>query len=369
VGTVSKEILEQFRNGGTGLRILVIRLGAMGDILRTLPAVRAIKKVAPDIAIWWACDDRWSQVLEHHPDLDGILPLPRKKMDRERGGVFGWLRVARSTRDYRSLLRRNQFTLSMDFHGNLRSGLVGILAGAPLRIGYAGHQQKEGNHLLTNCHVPSGERRVSRMVRNLSLISQVGIQGRTQLDAGLPVLPGPDREAEKIVASLLTAGPPYVLISPGVSAAQAYKKPPAELLAAAAIALQRRGIGVLVTWGPGEKPDAEKVAELSGHAAIVVPQVDLPVLFHLIRRAILFIGGDTGPLHVACAVGTPVLGIYGPTDPVVNAPWTEINETVFPPAREYTGIKKIDRDAGGFEGLSVQQVQDALSRLLHQIGV
>jgi len=325
--------------------------------------------MAPDSSIWWACDDRWSQVLEHHPDLDGILPLPRKKMDHERKGVLGWLRVARSTLAYRTTLRKKDFTLSLDFHGNFRSGLVGILAGAPLRIGYAGHQQKEGNHLLTNLHVPSEERRVSRMERNLSLITPFGVHAGSQLDGGLPVLPGPDEEAEKIVTSLLTAGPPYVLISPGASAAQAYKKPPAELLAAAATTLRNRGIGVLVTWGPGEKPDAEKVVELSNQAAILVPQVDLPVLFHLIRRAVLLIGGDTGPLHVACAVGTPVLGIYGPTDPVVNAPWIEPHETVFPPSREYTGIKKIDRNAGGFQGVTEQQVQDALGKLLHRIGV
>ena len=207
------------------------------------------------------------------------------------------------------------------------------------------------------------------MERNFSLTAPLGVRIGPQPGGGLPVLPGPDEEAENIVAGLLPSGPPYVLISPGASTSQAYKRPPTELLAAAATHLQDRGIGVLVTWGPGEREDAEKVAALSNQAAVVVPLVDLPVLFHLIRRAVLFIGGDTGPLHVACAVGTPVLGIYGPTDPVVNAPWSVPHEAVFPPERKYSGIKRIDRNAGRFQGLSEQQLINALGKLLHRIGL
>ncbi len=357
MGTVSKEALQ---------RILVIRLGAMGDILRTLPAVRSIRKALPDASIWWACDDRWSQVLESHPDLDGILPFPRARLDALTGPVESFRKIG-PVLAYRRQLRERKFTLSLDFHGNLRSGVVGRLAGAPLRVGFAGHQQKEGNRLLTNFHVPSRDRRMSRIDRNFLLAGSLGIPAPSSADAGLPLVPELDQAAEQVAAGLLPPGIGFAVISQGASLRQAYKRPPAGLLAAAAAELGNRGIGALVSWGPGEQDAAEKVVELSQGAAMALPAVDLPLLFHLIRRARLFIGGDSGPLHIACAVGTPVLGLYGPTDPEVNAPWVEPHETVFPAGRAYTGVKKIDRGLGGFQGLTREQVLNALGRLLERL--
>jgi ADP-heptose:LPS heptosyltransferase len=159
----------------------------------------------------------------------------------------------------------------------------------------------------------------------------------------------------------------YAVISPGVSVSQAYKKPPPQLLAAAAERLMRAGIGVLVTHGPGELQDAENVAAQAGHGVVIAPPTSLPLLFHLIRNAALFVGGDTGPLHIACAFGTPVLGLYGPTDPAVNAPWNAPSETVFPRDRTYTGIKKIDRAGSGFDGMTATMVVDSLERLLNRL--
>jgi len=349
-------------------RILVIRLGAMGDILRTLPAVRLVRKAIPGCSIHWACDDRWAQVLDGHPDLDGLLPLPRSLMDSNRRAPAGWLRTAGLVLEYRRQLRSTGFQLALDFHGNLRSGLVGAFSGAGVRIGYGGHQQKEWNSLFTTLKVDPGGRRDSRMTRNLRLLAPLGIGTESIPDGGLPVLPRLEAEAEELVRATLGQAGRYAVISPGVSASQAYKKPPPEFLAAAAERLARSGIRSLVTHGPGERPDAERVAALSDGTAVVSPSTSLSLLFHLIRNAGLFIGGDTGPLHAACAVGTPVLALYGPTDPAVNAPWNVLHETAYPQGRTYTGIKKIDRAGGGFTGLTAAMVVDSLERLLAKMG-
>ncbi len=355
------------KKGGipAGLRkVLVIRLGAMGDILRTLPAVRLLRRAVPEATIHWACDDRWRQLLDGHPDLDGLLLFPRRDLDASRSSPGGWLRAAGLVRGYRRQLRAAGFHIALDFHGNLRSGLIGAVSGAKVRIGYAGHQQKEGNRLFTTLQVPPGLRRSSRMTRNMSLLAPLGIDSATIPDGGLPRNPELDAEAGDLVRAALGTLQRYAVISPGVSAGQAYKKPPPELLAAAAGRLRQSGIGALLTHGPGEMADAEKVAALACGAAVVAPPTSLPLLFHLIRNACVFIGGDTGPLHVACAVGTPVLGLYGPTDPAVNAPWNVPHETVFPRDRTYTGIKRVDRGAGGFRGLTEAMVVEGLQRLL-----
>ncbi len=349
---------------GPGPTVLVIRLGAMGDILRTLPAVRKLRRAVPGATIHWACDDRWAQVLQDHPDLDGLLPLPRRRLDENRPSPSGWLRSAGLVREYRRQLRTVGFDLVLDFHGNFRSGVVGVFSGANIRIGYDGHQQKEGNRLFTTLRVPPGQRRCSRMSRNLSLLAPLGIEQEPIPDGGLPRNPELDAEAGELVRAALGPVDRYAVINPGVSVGQNYKKPPPDLLAAAAKRLRESAIGVLVTYGPGEIRDAEQVVALSGGAGTVAPPTSLPLLFHLIRNSLIFIGGDTGPLHIACAVGTPVLGIYGPTDPSVNTPWNVPHETVFPSGRTYTGIKKIDREAGGFHGLTGTMVVERLERLL-----
>ncbi|HKQ61115.1 MAG TPA: glycosyltransferase family 9 protein, partial [Candidatus Polarisedimenticolaceae bacterium] len=126
------------------------------------------------------------------------------------------------------------------------------------------------------------------------------------------------------------------------------------------------GWAPLVVHGPGEIDDARAVVEASEGAARLAPPTDLAQLAALIERAALFVGGDSGPLHLACAVGCPVLGIYGPTDPLVNRPWGVPFRTVAAAGRVYRGIKRVDR-AGGFDGLDAAQVVGALDALLDEL--
>src|SRR6185295_1456247 len=129
--------------------------------------------------------------------------------------------------------------------------------------------------------------------------------------------------------------------------------------AAAARQLGELGVTPLVAYGPGEDMDAARVVQASDGAAHLLPPTDLAMLAALLRRARLFCGGDSGPLHLACAAGCPVVAIYGPTDPEVNAPWGVPHRVVAPPDRVYTGIKKEDRGRG-FEGITPEAVRRAV---------
>jgi ADP-heptose:LPS heptosyltransferase len=196
------------------------------------------------------------------------------------------------------------------------------------------------------------------MERNLAIVRALGLEERPLPGAALPLI-----DAKPV------DGPaaPYAVISPGASRAQAYKRPPPELLAAACVPLQDRGISALVVYGPGEEEDAEAVVRHAGGRALLAPPTTLPALAALLNRAVLFIGGDSGPLHMACATGCPVLGLYGPTDPVVNQPWAVPHRALSPRGRSYTGIKKFDREAGGFSGLTPEQVREGAVELLDEI--
>ena len=355
-------------SGGAGLTLLLVRLGAMGDVLRALPALRALRRDLPSSRIFWAVDDRWSPVIDGHPDLDGCIALPRRSIRHDLRSPAGWPSAISALRGFRRALRAERADLAVDFHGNLRSGLVTWWSGAPLRVGYEGHQQKEGNRLFTTHRVPAGERRTSRVERNLELVRRIGIgTGGVIVPGELPLVAAGADRARVVLEQSGVAAKPFVLLSPAASAAQSYKIPSAELFVGACRGAARQGRPVLVVWGPGEQELARAVvASAPEGRALLAPPTDLATLAALLSRAEAFVGADTGPLHLACAVGCPVVALYGPTDPVVNAPWGVPSRVVHPPGRSYTGIKRIDRREG-FGGLRADTVEQATEALLTEL--
>jgi ADP-heptose:LPS heptosyltransferase len=322
------------------LTVLVVRLGALGDVLRTIPPVRLICRALPRSAIWWVVDDRWRVALEGHPDLAGTIAVPRRDWQRRVRSPAGWPSLLRSVRELRDRLRDLDPDLLLDFHGNLRSGIIGRLSGAPVRLGYAGHHD---------------------------LVRAIGAPDGPLPLGDLPFAQAGAAAADRVVAETCGSSTAFAVINPGASVAQAYKKPPAALLSAAAVRLARRAVTPLVVWGPGEEADARQVVERAGDASVLAPPTDLPTLAALLGRGRLFVGGDSGPLHLACAVGCPVLALYGATDPMVNGPWGVPSRSVFPETRVYTGIKRIDRKGGAFAGISEEQVGRAVDELLDEL--
>ena len=336
----------------------------MGDILRTIPAVRLVRRALPEARIYWLLEQKWQLLLDGHPDIDGLLPLPRKQWTAWAANPLSWPRLAASILAFRRTARSLSVDVALEFHGNLRSGLACRLSGAPVRLGYDGHQQKEGNRRLTTHRVAAGSRRTPRMERNLDLVAALGIATEPLPDGGLPMVQAGDAAATRVLGAIAPGPGGHAIVSPGASASQSYKTPPPGLLAAACRRLDQDGITPIVIWGPGEESLARKVVEVAGKAARIAPPTDLTTLAALLSRARLFVGGDSGPLHMACAVSCPVIGIYGPTDPQVNRPWGVPFRVVQPPGRQYTGIKRIDRVAGGFDGIAPDAVTSAVDELL-----
>jgi ADP-heptose:LPS heptosyltransferase len=348
---------------GSGLTIAVLRLGAMGDIVRTLPAVRLIRRGLPEARIHWMAWDPWTAILAGHPDLDGTIGVPRGELRRLGRSPLRWPSLARAAGAIVSRLRSLRPGLVIDFHGDLRTGVLGWLSGAPVRLGYEGHQQKEGNRFFSTYRVPAGERHRSRIERNCDLVSALGLATEPLPDAGIALGASDRLAAEEIVRSLVP-NREYAVINPGASRRQAFKKPPAALLAGAARALAEHGVGSIVVSGPGEDEDAHRVIDGARGLARHAPATSLKTLAALLAGARVFVGGDSGPLHLACGVGCPVVGLYGPTDPIVNTPWNVPFIALTRPGSVYTGIKRDDRANNGFDGLTPAAVVDAIRSIL-----
>jgi len=350
---------------GSGLAIIVLRLGAMGDIVRTLPAVRLARSGLPFARVHWVAWEPWTQLLTDHPDVESIVALPRSELRKLARSPLSWPSLIGATGRTISQLRALHAGLVLDFHGDLRTGLLGGLSGAPVRLGYDGHQQKEGNRLFTTHRVPAGDRRTPRIERNLALVAALGLPVHPVPDAGITIGSAASSAARSIVRSLAGGGE-YAVLNPGASRRQAFKKPPAPLFGAAARALADHRIPSIVVCGPGEEADADRVIAAAHGAAHRAPATNLASLAALLQGARIFVGGDSGPLHLACGVGCPVVGLYGPTDPIVNTPWNVPFVALARPGSAHTGIKRDDRVAEGFDGLAPDAVVDGIGELLRR---
>ncbi len=299
---------------------LVIRLGAVGDVLRTLPAVHLIRKAYPGLHLVWIVEDLSRDLLEGHPEIDEVIRFPRREIRADR-----WhpRRLAGRLADLRRDLRSRRFGVALDFQGSLKSGLLALLSGAPRRVGFAPGHSRELSFLCATEWVRPASRWLNRVEKNLVLAEAVGATG----DEVTVILPERRDEGTRAEAILREAAPgcePVVVVAPGTSRLQRHKRWPAASFARLAL-LGRRSLGCvsLVTWGPGEENLARAVVAASEGAARLAPPMGLRLLASVLRRAALFVGADTGPMHLAWVVGCPVVALFGPTDPRLNAPLGE----------------------------------------------
>lgn len=297
-------------------RLLVVRLSAMGDILHALPAVTALRLAHPNWIIDWVVEPRWRALLAA-PEASGRGP-EQPVVDRLHfASTKAWrkapLREAlRGIRQLRQDLREGGYDTVLDLQGAIRSSVVAHLAGSRRCIGEAAPRETPARW-LTNEHIATEGAHV--IEQGIELASAIAADELEPVRPLLPVSP----EAEHWCDALLAENcQPLVLLNPG--AGWGAKRWPVERYAEVARALTARGSRVLVNAGPGEEESAATIAEATQGAASSVPAT-IDQLIALTRRISLLIAGDTGPLHLACALGKPVVGIYGPTDPGRNGPY------------------------------------------------
>ena len=300
-------------------RLLVVRLGAMGDILHALPAVTALRKAHPHWEIDWVVEPGWKALLSAHagigergpaqPLVDGLHLAATKSWAKHplRPETLGQIAALRKR------LRTGGYDAVIDFQGAFRSAVLARFVSSRRCIGEAKPREAAARWFFTEHVVTSGTHVIDQ-----DLELAVAVAG-DDLQATPPWLPV-DPAAESWCDNLLPAGSgqPIVLLNPG--AGWGAKRWPVERYGAVANSLIKMGLRVLVNVGPGEEFLADSIREHTGGRAQPVA-CTLGQLIALTRRIGLMIAGDTGPLHLACALGKPVVGIYGPTDPSRNGPY------------------------------------------------
>jgi heptosyltransferase-1 len=333
-------------------RLLVVRLGAMGDILHALPAVTALREAHPEWVIDWVVEPRWRALLSAEgtagrgpaqPLVDHLHFAPTKEwrkapLSRKTIHEIKALRAALKAEDYDAVL---------DLQGAIRSAVLGRLSGCRRRIGEEHPRERAARWLFTERVATRGAHVIEQ---DVELASAVAGDDLTPATPWLPVDPAAEAWANQILPR--DAGALAVLINPG--AGWGAKRWPLEKYAVIAQDLIDRGCRVLVNAGPGEEPLADAIRQAASAATPFA--CTLPQLIALTRRVALVIAGDTGPLHLASALGRPVVGIYGPTDPSRNGPYG----TKFRVLRSPESRRDHARRAAPEAGLLTIQPEDVL---------
>jgi heptosyltransferase-1 len=288
------------------MNILIVRLGALGDIVHAVPAAAALRHAFPDARIDWLVEARHRAMVDLVSGIDRAVVL-------ERASIAAWIDVARRMREVR-------YDVAIDFQGLMKSAVLARASGARRVIGLSiWHLREKGARpFYSETYRHTLAEPADHIVRrNLALLRSVGVN---DLTIRFPLADIRSPALDEIHAAL-GGEHPFALINPG--AAWPNKRwPPERFGDVAAFLRDIRGLPSFVLWGPGEEGLAGAVVETSNGAARAAPPTRLADLVALSRAASLMVSGDTGPLHIAAAVGTPTVSLFGPTDPQRNGPWS-----------------------------------------------
>lgn len=288
------------------MRVLVVRLGSLGDVIHTLPAVAALRRALPDARIDWLVD-------APHQEIVGLVPVIDARVVLEARTVKAWVHAA-------SALRARGYDAAIDFQGLFKSAILARASGAKRVMGFSIWHLRERGARAFYTHTAAAGREGQHVIRkNLALAALLAPSidpNAPDLEFPLAAVPsGPAAELKRVLA-----GERYAVLNPG--AAWPNKRWPAERFGEVASFLRaRHGLRSLVTWGPGEKMLAESAVAASEGAALMAGPLQLLDLVALLRDASLMVSGDTGPTHIAGALGVPIVSPFGPTSAARNGPW------------------------------------------------
>ncbi|PYT70711.1 MAG: hypothetical protein DMG39_15055 [Acidobacteria bacterium] len=328
-------------------RFLVVRLGSLGDIVHTFPAVAGLRESLPKAEIVWLTHPRWKDLVESSELASEIWQVEP--------------RAYRSVRDVLARIRKRKFTAAIDYQGLWKSAALPFLGGVPRRIGFSSHAVREfGVPLLYTDRVRTTRAHVAD--QNGELSQRAGARNGVA-----PFLLSVPSLQEAFALQLLRGfnAARYVALSPAGGWRSKCWLP--ERYGALCLQIHAKlGMRCILNQGPGDEDCIAAVKAASGDAAPIACSSSLHQLMVLLRNAICVVGGDTGPLHLAVALGTPVVALFGPTDPARNGPYRPGcdpgKDIVLRSSHAVTTYKREDQPDSSLLELEVASVFDAVSR-------
>ena len=301
-------------------RILVVKLSALGDVAHALPVIDFLRKAAPGAGSDWVVDRRFAPILEGNPGLRRVIPLDLSRWKREWRTAETRRAVAAAVRD----LRAGGYDLALDLQGNVKSGVITLFSGAPVRWGFGRNGVRETPNLLfTNrkAHLLPGDRHITEKILRVAS-APFGVSfDLASLTSEIVTGEAEGAVAAGIARDLIPGAKPLVVLHPGTT--WATKRMEASFWAEVVRRLRCRlpAAGVLLSWGTdGERREAVEIREGAGGAVALLPRLTLKELAAVYGTCGYLMAPDTGPLHIAAAVGARTVSVFRATEGSRNAP-------------------------------------------------
>lgn len=340
--------------------ILLFKLRYVGDVLMTTPAIRLLRQAYPEARITMVVNKGTEDVLRHNPHLNQVLTIDRELLDRapfHRRLSYEWTIL--------KMLRKGKYDLSVDFDSGERGAYMALLSGIKTRIGF--HYQKGLRRIIFHRQV-SRKGSLHTVERNLMLVEKT--LGLIRKDDQMELCTGPDEERSMALwlRRNRLSGKDLVVIHPG--ARFWFKRWPARKWSSLLDILQGElGLSVIITGSGGEMEDVRTIlSRMRTPAYSLAGQTTVLELAALIKKATLFIGNDSGPMHIAAAMGTPVIALFGPTEPALWKPWGKGHVVIYKQV-PCSPCKYTDCDRGRencMEQISVEEVLRAICQYLER---
>jgi len=340
----------QYKSGPE--RILIVRLSAMGDVLHGIPAVEILRAAFPTAKIGWLIEERWAELLcaagtrrdgprsPQRPLVDWVHAVSLREWRKSIFTLPTLQQIARTWNDVRAA----HYDIAVDLQGAIRSALLVRMSGAPVVWGSAESWESPASLWYTRRAIVSGAHVVEQ---NVSLVGRVlrayDVSGPNlgEVDVQIPVDPAAELEIDRRLEKAEISN--FAILNPG--AGWGAKRWPAERYGRVAKCLAENNLRSIVNYGPGEEGLAKEVASASEGSAIPL-SCSISELIALTRRAQFLIAGDTGPMHLATALGVPVVAIFGPTNPARNGPYGTRSIVLRSPASVTTHARRSPPDEG-----------------------
>jgi len=335
-------------------RFLVIRLGSMGDIVHALPAVAALRARFPAAAIDWLVEERWRELVELNPHITDCISVDTRALRRHPVREFpGFLRAL-------AALRRKRYDCVVDFQGLYKSAVLAWLTGTPRRLGFHERALREPGSAFFYTEQVLPPAAVHVIESNLALVARLGVDARGLLAFVLPTLAEEESYVEDELRRRRVEA--FFVLSPG-GGWRGKCWPVARYAELHDALVEARGWRGVINVGPGEEDLAEELVRRTRAGSPLWFRLSPRHYVALARQAQVVISGDTGPLHVAAAVGTPVVGLYGPTDPGRTGPFGPRVAVVSHPGISPVSYRRTRTVSPAMLAIRVEEVVAAVERL------
>lgn len=300
--------------------ILIIRLSSLGDVLMAVPSVRALRERFPKAHISWLAEGSVASILACQDFIDDVIYFPRSALMRHlKGGHLPTTSYILS--DFIKNLRKREYDCIIDLHGIAKSVALMKIARGRRTIGFGKIFAKDMSHLFYRERINGAGKRIHKVNRNMLVANYMGCK-EPVMDLPLRIHENSRQYIDDFLKSH-NINPPFFAVNPFASKDSAFKRWPLERYADLIGYIRRDKLGdVVIIWGPGEREEAHRLAAMAGQDVHLACQTDIVQLYALLSASSMYIGGDTGTTHLASLASIPVISLFGPTDVIVNRPYS-----------------------------------------------